>query len=409
MGPEKKTIAIIGGGPAGLMAAEVLSAQGLQVSLYERKPSVGRKFLMAGRGGLNLTHSEELGIFLTRYGASAAVLSPVIHDFSPQDLRDWCEGLGQKTFIGSSGRVFPESFKASPLLRAWIARLESRGVDFKLGHDWQGWEGDALIFNTPTGPASIKPAATLLALGGASWPRLGSDGSWVDVLKAQGLSIAPLQPANCGFCVDWSPVFKGRFAGQPLKSIVASFRETRIPGEIMISDKGIEGGAIYALSSLLRDEVLRNDTAQLMIDLKPGLSLDELTARLKKPRSRLTLSSYLRKTLSLSDVAIGLLMESPERTGLGAYPADKLAALIKSYSLNIGAPFSIERSISTAGGVMFENLSPDFMLLNKPGVFIAGEMMDWEAPTGGYLLQASIATSVRAARGIISWLDGQKI
>jgi uncharacterized flavoprotein (TIGR03862 family) len=251
--PTEKNIAIIGGGPAGLMAAEILSAQNFQVGVYDRKPSVGRKFLMAGRGGLNLTHSEDLNLFIGKYGARSAILGDVIREFPPQALRGWCEGLGEKTFIGSSGRIFPESFKASPLLRAWIKRLESQGVRFMLNHDWQGWDKNALIFKTPAGRVNIEPDAALLALGGASWPRLGSDGSWVDILKAHGVTIAPLQPANCGFFAAWSPVFSGKFAGQPLKPVTLSFNGVRIQGEIMITGQGIEGGAVYALASLLRE------------------------------------------------------------------------------------------------------------------------------------------------------------
>ena len=401
-----KEIAIIGGGPAGLMAAEILSARNFQVGVYERKPSVGRKFLMAGRGGLNLTHSEDLNLFIGKYGPRAVVLSEAIHGFPPQALRDWCEGLGEKTFIGSSGRVFPESFKASPLLRAWIKRLEGQGVRFMLNHDWRGWDEGSLIFRTPAGRVSVKPEATLLALGGASWPRLGSDGAWVDILNAQGVDTAPLQPANCGFMVDWSPVFSGKFAGQPLKPVVLAFNDSRVPGEIMITGKGLEGGAIYALASLLREEINRNKSARLDLDLKPDLSRDAIEKRLKKPRGRDSLSNHLRRTLNLSSVAIGLLMESPERQKLGNYASGQMARLIKEYPLTLNAPFSIERAISTAGGVSFDSLDRNFMLLNKPGVFVAGEMLDWEAPTGGYLLQASIATGVRVAQGVMSWLSG---
>lgn len=404
-----KHIAIIGGGPAGLMAAEILSARGdFEVSVYERKRSVGRKFLMAGRGGLNLTHSENFDSFLQKYRDKADILHPIIQNFTPQHMRDWCEGLGEKTFIGTSGRVFPERFKASPLLRSWIARLQQQGVRFMLGHDWQGWSGDSFVFKTPQGALQIKPDATVLALGGASWPRLGADGSWVETLKAQGVGITPLEPSNCGFTVHWSDIFRDKFAGQPLKPVTASYKDSSVKGEIMIGEKGVEGGAIYALSAVLREALHEASPVQLDLDLKPDLSLDALEARLKKPRGRDTFSNFLRKTLSLSPVAAGLLMEHPDRKILGEYPKAKLAQLIKSFPLTLHAPFSIERAISTAGGVRFESLGPDLMLSAKPGVFIAGEMLDWDAPTGGYLLQATMATGAHAARCVAAWLASAK-
>lgn len=402
--PINQTIAIIGAGPAGLMAAEILSARGAEVILYERKPSVGRKFLMAGRGGLNLTHSEDIDFFIQKYRERADILGPIVHAFPPQALRDWCEGLGEKTFIGTSGRVFPESFKASPLLRAWIRRLEEQGVLFMLNHEWCGWDHNALIFKTADGSAQIKPDATLLALGGASWPRLGSDGTWGDILQKEHVSIAPLQPANCGFFTDWSDIFSKKFSGQPLKTITASFQDHKIPGEIMITRKGVEGGAVYALSALLRREINEKNSAALSLDLKPDLSLEALAERLKKPKARKSLSNYLRSAVNLSDVAIGLLMERPDRAALGEYSPEKLALLIKNYPLNLRAPFPIDRAISTAGGVMFDSVDKNLMLVKKPGVFVAGEMLDWEAPTGGYLLQACMATGVRAAHGIADWL-----
>lgn len=392
-------IAIIGGGPAGLMAAEVLSARGLGVDIYDRKPSVGRKFLMAGRGGLNLTHSEDMDAFIARYGAKAPMLAPLVHAFSPQVLRQWCEGLGEKTFVGSSGRVFPESFKASPLLRAWLARLEKQGVIFHLNHDWQGWDGDALVFGTTDGTVRITPDATLLALGGASWPRLGSDGSWVQILLNAGVAITPLQPANCGFGVAWSDVFKNKFAGQPLKSIVASTDGVSVAGEMIVSAQGLEGGAIYALSQYLRD-----GSRVLTIDLKPDLDLAAVAARLSKDRGSNSLTNHLRKTLGLPPVAIGLLMERPDRAQMGSYAPETLAGLIKHYQITVSGPLSMDRAISTAGGIAFDALDANAMLRVKPGVFAAGEMLDWEAPTGGYLLQASFATGVYAARGIMAWL-----
>lgn len=392
-------VAIIGGGPAGLMAAEVLSAAGVGVDIYERKSSVGRKFLMAGRGGLNLTHSENYEHFIARYGDRSAILDGVIRAFPPRALREWCEGLGEETFVGSSGRVFPKTFKASPLLRAWLARLEKQGVVFHLNHDWQGWEGQALCFETPEGVVRVNADATLLALGGASWPRLGSDGSWVRILEQAGVPVVPLAPANCGFGVAWSEIFKTKFAGQPLKSIVASAGNTRVAGEMIVSTQGVEGGAVYALS-----QVLREGTDMLVIDLKPDLDTDTVAARLSKSRGRETLTNHLRKTLHLPPVAVGLLMERADRAQLGGYSADRLAQIIKHCGIQTTGPLGIDRAISTAGGIAFDALDGNAMLRAKPGVFAAGEMLDWEAPTGGYLLQASFATGVYAAHGIMRWL-----
>ncbi|MCF8496287.1 MAG: TIGR03862 family flavoprotein [Alphaproteobacteria bacterium] len=402
---RSKTIAIIGGGPAGLMAADILSARGFQVSLYERKPSVGRKLLMAGRGGLNLTHSEDIELFIQKYGDRAGILESIIHAFPPSALRAWCEELGEKTFIGSSGRIFPENFKASPLLRAWTARMEKQGVHFMPNYEWQGWAQDHLTFKTSDGTTTIKADAVLLALGGASWPRLGSDGLWVSLLEKEGVTVAPLQPSNCGFCVHWSSVFLEKFAGHPLKGITICLESTKAYGEIMITAKGVEGGAIYALSSLIREEINKKYSATIHLDLKPDINLDSLKERLQKPRGRKSFSNYLRGALNLPPVAIGLLMELPERTMLRDYSAHKLASLIKKYPLTLQGPFPIDRAISTAGGAAFESVNEDLMLLNKPGVFLAGEMLDWEAPTGGYLLQATIATGAHAARGIIKWLE----
>jgi len=364
---------------------------------------------MAGRGGLNLTHSEPLDDFIKKYGTKSEIPGSVIQEFPPQELRNWCESLGQKTFIGSSGRIFPESFKASPLLRAWISRLEKQGVRFMFGYDWQGWEEDAIVFKNSGAPVCLKPDATLLALGGASWPRLGTDGSWVEIFEKENIGIAPLQPANCGFFVEWSDLFRRRFAGQPLKSVAVSFGAVKIQGEVMISSNGIEGGAVYALSSLLREEITVNNTAYLVLDLKPDLDLSEIKKRLEKPRRGASFSNYLRKYLNLSSVAVNILMENPEWQNPEHYDPEKLAHSIKHFPLTLLAPFPLERAISTAGGVLFESVDQNFMLLKKPGVFVAGEMLDWEAPTGGYLLQADFATAVRAARGIQQWLSGRAV
>lgn len=403
-----KKVTIIGGGPAGLMAAEKLSARGIAVSVYDRKPSVGRKFLMAGRGGLNITHSEPLDSFIEKYGAREDVIAPLIRAFTPQDLRDWCEGLGQKTFVGSSGRVFPESFKASPLMRAWITRLESQNVQFFLNHDWQGWHDGALVFHHNGQTHHVTSDAILLALGGASWPRLGSDGSWVDILKNEGVDVAPLCPSNCGFVTGWSNIFKTKCAGQPLKPVALSFGDKHIRGEIMITQNGIEGGAVYAMSSVLRDAITEHGHAVLCIDLKPDLTRDEVITRLQKPRKGLSLSNFLKKHLSMSDVAFNLLTERNDRTKLGEYAPEKLADIIKQYELVLTAPFDIDRAISSSGGVTFDAIDNGFMLHKKHGVFVAGEMLDWEAPTGGYLLQACMACGVHVAESMTKFLQNSQ-
>jgi uncharacterized flavoprotein (TIGR03862 family) len=397
----ENTIAIIGGGPAGLMAAEVLAQAGLLVNVFERKPSVARKFLMAGRGGLNLTHSEDIESFLKRYGDAGEFLAPAIRSFPPRALRDWCEELGEPTFIGSSGRVFPKSFKASPLLRAWQSRLVKLGVRFMLSHEWRGWDGGGnLVFRSAEGDIDVvKPAATLLALGGASWPRLGSDGGWVDILKKQGIAVTPLAPSNCGFTVAWSEVFRQKFAGQPLKSVVMSFAGREVEGEAMITDKGIEGGVIYALSPALREEIAAKGAATLMIDLRPGVTEQELARRLDIPRQAKSFSNFLRVAGGLSPISISLLREAAPH--VQTLTAAKLARLIKALPVCLDAPFGIERAISSAGGIRLDEVNDHFMLKKMPGVFVAGEMLDWEAPTGGYLLQASFSTAVCAARGII--------
>jgi uncharacterized flavoprotein (TIGR03862 family) len=399
-------VAVIGAGPAGLMAAEIL-AQRAGVTVYERMPSVGRKFLLAGRGGLNLTHSEELPRFLARYGAATPHLRAAIEAFPPQDVRAWCEGLGQDTFVGSSGRVFPKAFKTSPLLRAWLRRLDDAGVTFKLRHHWVGWDapGNAL-FDAAEGRVTIHADAVVLALGGATWPRLGSDGGWADVLGAERIAVAPLRPANCGFIVNWSDVFRGRFEGQPLKRIELSFGEQSVRGEAIVTRQGLEGGGIYALSAPLREAIAASGEAVLYIALRPDLSNNELQKRLEKPRNKQSLSTFLRKTVNLSPPAIGLLHEAiattPER--FSEMDAPDLAQLINAVPVRLVATAPLDRAISTAGGISFDEIDQAFMLRRRPGVFTAGEMLDWEAPTGGYLLQASFATGAAAARGVLAWL-----
>ena len=302
-----KEIAIIGGGPSGLMAAEILSANGFKVTIYERKPTFGRKFLMAGRGGLNISHSENLDSFIKKYGMKSNIFKTVIDNFSPEKLRKWCEGLGEKTFIGSSGRIFPQSFKSSPLLRAWLGRLEKQNVIFKLNHDWLGWDQNNLIFKTKNGKIAVPSNTTILSLGGASWPKLGSDGSWVKILEREGVKISPLQPSNCGFVTEWSVVFSKKFEGKSLKSITLSFQDKKKHGELIVTKNGVEGGPIYALSAFLREEININGSAQILLDLKPDFSIEEIQKRLLKPKLKLSMSNYLRKTLNLSaNCRIGL-------------------------------------------------------------------------------------------------------
>jgi uncharacterized flavoprotein (TIGR03862 family) len=401
-------VAVVGGGPAGLMAAEVLAEGGAKVTVYERMPSVGRKFLLAGRGGLNLTHSEELENFLARYGAATPNLRSAIEAFPPAAVRDWCAGLGQDTFVGTSGRVFPKSFKTSPLLRAWLRRLGGSGVQFKLRHHWAGWdESGDILFEAPEGRVTAHADAVILALGGASWPRLGSDGGWVGVVEKTGVGINPLRPANCGFVANWSDVFRERFEGQPLKRIELSFGGQSVRGEAIITGQGLEGGGIYALSAPLREAIVAAGEALLKVALRPDLSAAELQARLERPRNKQSLSTFLRKTVNLSPPAIGLLHEAiastPERFVEMDVP--NLAGLINAVPVRLTGTAPIDRAISTAGGISFDEIDDTLMLRRRPGVFVAGEMLDWEAPTGGYLLQATFATGAAAARGALAWLD----
>jgi uncharacterized flavoprotein (TIGR03862 family) len=391
----KKKAAVIGGGPAGLMAAEVLAGAGLDVTIYERMASPARKFLMAGRGGLNLTHSENPAAFITRYGAAAERIKPFLDAFGPEQLREWCAGLGQETFIGSSGRVFPKALKASPLLRAWLRRLGDAGVQIRLRHDFRGFEGDATIFETPKGSEKVEADVVILALGGASWPRLGADGSWVEPLAAEGIESSPLSPANCGARVEWSAFFREKFQGEPLKNIALRFGEASAKGEVVVTRRGLEGGAVYALSGAIRDALAAEGKAVLHVDLRPDFSQPDILRRLSRPRGKTSLSNYLRKILGLSPLAVALLREQ------GAVPeqAAALAALIKAVPLKIAGVGGLDRAISTAGGVLWEALDEKLMAKSRPGLFCAGEMLDWEAPTGGYLLTACMAMG-RAAGGV---------
>jgi len=385
----------------------VLVQGGARVTVYDAMPSAGRKLLMAGRGGLNLTHSEPLADFLPRYREAQPHLRAAVEAFPPDALRDWSAGLGQLTFVGSSGRVFPKTFKASPLLRAWLRRLDVSGVQFAFRHRWTGWDGEGrLQFQTPDGPLAIAAGATVLALGGASWPRLGSDGVWVDYLAARDVTVSKLRPANSGFTVAWSDVFRDRFEGQPLKGVTLTVGAHSVRGEAMITRSGIEGGAIYALSAELREAVLEIGQATLMIALRPDLDAAALTTRLSGTRGKQSLANFLRKAAQLPPVGIGLMQEAAIASGrsLAAFSPAELAHLVNSIPVHLTGVAPIDRAISTAGGIAFDEFDDHLMLRKLPGVFAAGEMLDWEAPTGGYLLQASFATGAAAGRGVLAWL-----
>ena len=369
---KQHKVSVIGAGPSGLMAAEVLAKGGVQVTILDHMPAPARKFLLAGRGGLNLTHSEDLEIFLTRYGEAKDFLEPAIRSFPPQALVEWCHGLGIETFVGSSGRVFPKQMKASPLLRAWLKRLENLGVTLKTRERWQGFDG------TPT----------ILAMGGASWPHLGSDAAWVPILRAAGIRVNGFKPSNSRFLVDWTPLFRNRFAGTPVKNVALTYANNKVRGELMISQEGIEGGAIYALSRFMREA----PGQPLQIDLRPDVTAASLTEKLLKPRGKESLSTYLRKTAGLSPVAISLLYET--KTPITAEG-------IKDVAVNILRPAGIARAISSAGGIARSELNQNFQFLKFPSSYAVGEMLDWEAPTGGYLLQACFSTAVAAGRSIL--------
>ena len=399
MNPPRRagSVLIIGAGPAGLMAAEAAAEAGAAVTVLDHMPSPARKLLIAGRGGLNLTHSEPLDRFLGRYGAAQARLESFIRAFPPDALTAWCEGLGQEIFVGSSGRVFPKAMKASPLLRAWLARLAALGVTLRGRHRWAGFAADGgLRFATPEGERVEHPRATVLALGGASWPRLGSDGAWTALLP--GCAIAPLRPSNMGFAVAWSAPLRARFAGTPLKRIALTFGGTTIRGEAMITEQGIEGGAVYALSAALREAVATQGHALLLLDLRPDLDAATLARRLAQRPTALSLSNHLRKAAGLSPVAIALVQEALR----GGVRTD-LAQLIKALPLRLETPFPIARAISSAGGLAWDEVDETLMLRCHPGVFACGEMLDWEAPTGGYLLQACFATGRAAGRAAAAW------
>lgn len=393
---------VIGAGPAGLMVATRLAEAGHKVIVHERMPSPARKLLMAGRGGLNLTHSEAPEPFLSRYSDRAGPIRPWLETFSASDLVAWVEDLGQPTFVGSSGRIFPRAMKASPLVRAWLGRLSALGVEIRIRSIWRGWQDGQLLFDTPHGPVLEHPAATVLALGGASWPRLGSQGEWTGWLEEKGIEVAPFQASNAGVNIDWSSVIVERFAGQPLKPVSISLSDRTLRAELVLTRYGLEGSAIYALSQAFRETIEKEGSATLTLDLRPDLGLDALTERLSRPRGKDSVTNWLRKVAGLSPAAIGILRDIPGDLPTGP---EKLARRIKAVRLKVTGQQGLERAISSAGGVRFEAVDEHMMLKALPGVFVAGEMLDWEAPTGGYLLQATLACGVVAANGVKHWLD----
>ena len=401
--PSESFVAIVGGGPAGLAAAEVVANAGCRVTVFEQMPSVGRKLLLAGRSGLNLTHTEAPEPFLDRYGEARSFLGPSIRDFGPDDLRAWAAELGEPTSVGSSGRVFPASWRATPLLRAWLRRLDELGVVVAVGHRWDGWTDDGAVrMQTKEGVSVVHPEATVLALGGASWPRTGSDGSWVSLLAGAGVEVRALRPANSGFDVAWSAIFRERFAGQPLKNVRLSFGAVTARGEAVISGYGVESGVFYALGATLRDAIERDGPALVHLDLHPDRDESDVARRLATRRSGESTSRWLQRRLALTPVSSGLLREA---TG-NRLPADpvEMAALVKAAPLRLVGVQPLARAISTAGGVALDAVDEHSMLLARPGVFVAGEMLDWEAPSGGYLLQACFSTGRSAAEGALRWL-----
>ncbi|MFV3127790.1 TIGR03862 family flavoprotein [Niveispirillum sp. KHB5.9] len=398
-----RPILIIGAGPAGLMAAEILGQAGHAVEIHDAMASPARKFLMAGRGGLNITHSEPLDRFITRYGAARPFMDPLVRAFTPAQLRDWCHGLGVETFVGSSGRVFPKSFKASILLRAWLQRLDGLGVKLFTRHRWTGWAADgAVSFDTPSGPLAVEPAATLLALGGASWPRLGSDGGWASLLAEKGVPLAPFRPSNSGFDVPWTPGFLERGEGEPLKRIAIAFKDRTVPGELVVTKTGLEGGALYALSAPLRDAIDREGRALVHLDLKPDLSLAQVQNKLARVPPADSLANKLRKGLSLGPPMGALIREFAGDADLGR--TSVLSGLVKALPVPLSGQRGLDRAISSAGGIKLSALDGNLMLRDVPGTFACGEMLDWEAPTGGYLLQGCYATAVAAAKGVERFL-----
>lgn len=404
----QKTVAIVGGGPAGLMAAEVLSVQGIKVDVYDSMPSLGRKFLMAGKSGLNLTHAEPFEQFVSRYGKRRAQIERMLRTFGPAQVREWARSLGIETFVGTSGRVFPVGMKASPLLRAWLKRLGEAGVSVHPRYRWTGRLSDqSLVFQSPDGEKTINVDAIVLALGGGSWSRLGSDGAWTSWLTRAGAEVKPLRPANCGFDVDWSPHFREHFEGHPIKSVVLTFGELQQQGEFIVTKEGVEGNLIYMASALLRDEIYKNGKAVISLDLTPSRSQEWLMEKLSKPRGSRSMASHLEKTVNIKGVKAGLLHEFLSKEDFSN--PERLAFFIKHVQIPLIAPRPLDEVISSAGGVTFESLDEHLMLRTHPGVFCAGEMLDWEAPTGGYLITACMASGYAAGQGVLRWLNSEKI
>lgn len=398
-------IAIIGGGPAGLMAAEALTAHGISVDLFDAMPSLGRKFLMAGKSGLNLTHAEPFATFLSRFGAAQGNLQPMLEAFPPTAIQDWARNLGIDVFTGTSGRVFPQDFKAAPLLRAWLRHLRANGLTVHVRHRWNGWREDgALRFATPAGEVAVQAQATVLALGGASWPQLGSDAAWVEWLGTHGVYVAPLKPANCGFDAAWSDHFRDKFEGHPLKNVALTFADHSARGECVITKTGLEGGPVYTLSSALVAAQGKGEDTTITIDLKPDLDLDTVTERLAKPRGKKSWATHLKRTLGISGVAAGLLREGTDKD-IFEDPA-RLAAAIKALPVRLTRPRPIAEAISTSGGIAWSQVDAGLQLSALPGVYVAGEMLDWDAPTGGYLLSACLATGRWAGKAITKALHG---
>lgn len=402
MGVSNNQIAIIGGGPAGLAAAELLSLSGHSVSVYDSMPTLSRKFLLAGKSGLNITHAENYERFVMRFGPASNRLRPALDAFGPEAVRAWAEALGTETFVGSSNRVFPKVMKASPLLRAWLKRLETQGVAVRTRHRWVGFSDDGFAFETPDGRKVIHCNAALLTLGGASWPRLGSDGAWTPWLSDRGVEISDFRPANCGFDVEWSDNFRERFAGEPVKSVTATSDAGALPGEFVITRHGIEGSLVYAHAASLRDRLETNGKADLVLDLMPGRTIERLTRDLTRQDSKASFSNRLRKGAGLEGAKSALVRSFANEADLAT--PENLAKLIKNLPIPVIRPRPIAEAISSAGGVRWDSVDNDYMLKALPGVFVAGEMLDWEAPTGGYLLTACFATGRAAAKGMETWL-----
>ena len=389
------------------MAAEVLSQRGVKVDVYDSMSSLGRKFLMAGKSGLNLTHSEPFEKFVSRYGNRKKEIEKWLMGFTPDDLREWARELGVETFVGTSGRVFPKEMKASPLLRAWLKRLDGAGVNFHLSHKWIGWNADkSLKFQTPEGEKTVHADAVVLALGGGSWARLGSDGAWVKWLDQAGVKVEALKPSNCGFDVAWSPHFQEKFDGHPLKSVVLSFGIFRQQGEFIVTKDGVQGSLVYAASALMRDEIFANGKAIMNLDLAPDKTEAQLIEKLSKPRGSRSMASHLEKTVGLKGVKVGLLHEFMPKEDFTNIV--RLAAFIKQMPIPLIAPRPLDEAISSAGGVRFESLDENLMIRELPGIFCAGEMLDWEAPTGGYLLTACFASGRIAGLGVVKWMEDER-